>query len=433
MTLNSRTAVTLCGLALFFLAGCAAFDAPQPIPDTYLLFAGTGSSHFSSGWAYNGTGARAFPACLYSHLNDRTQAGQTLLHGWLDERSKLEVNFELFNISKRERTGGPESSPNEERGKILVGTKLDGKLGTDGPYFPPTEARLAASGEAILYINGDTYPLASPEGSASAETWQALFFLAANGFRDNATKAILAEDGVRFFDPARPEDARREPGDLEAHLVLRQTKAADAAGVAFSSPDEDGAGNVRLNNEYARDYAFNNSAYGGSAQFVVSLQTSAPSMAATQLTFKFFSPNGARVANVTMGGGDQTSERREVTFSLAEFGVYRIEVRGKMLLSRYEISGTLNPPPGQLFTFWWEDPLESLAATDLYDTCVRDQGSDSHIVPIPVEVSTGRPPGINLKLVVVGVAGALLVGLYLVKLAMDAAASSAFRRTARKK
>lgn len=458
---GARAIISLGLLLVVSLSGCSKEAALEDQEVFYVAYGSRGSGYFARGVAepgnsnflyprgaaLNGTDVKAIDSCLIAEYvkepvpqgvrgpaNPFYKApegvkepplgrnfGRTEAAAMLPGGIATKIDFTQFSDKKPWMHGGVRFNFD------AFGTK------TEAPMpLPQVPVQLASWGRAT--IESDDEPVADPAVGRprmyNPETdelnWTADFYLLKSGLRHNDTKALHARSGGPF-DPARPDDAAIERGDLEAHLLLYSTDGTPKPSVrTFQGPQP-----VATDRPHSRTFTFFNGWFPGRATLVYRVTTSAPDLQLTDLTFTALDPGGNVLSRTRMGGGSQPTETKTVSFPLDQPRDYLIQVAGNATLATYDIRATF-VGESSLLWFWWEDVYIGEEYGTPYLACHQDI-TGGNLRPLPLVVDSRKPPGLAVIYLVLGVAAACLYGLFVTKLVMDQVSMGDFKRRFRKR
>jgi hypothetical protein len=399
-------------LVLVALAGCTSggvFDR-EPVRSTKFLAFGEPES------AYGGLGLGREPSEVSKvrmgvavELNDAEDFGSVVMGGLTPTDQRFYLRLESFNATDDYQDGG-----------IAANLALHGETGRGDGRFPELEARMAGWGNASLRV--EDIPYANPV--TGAPWWPALVYVLDAGVHDDETHAIRSADGSAPYDPARPEDAAVDPDAREIMLVLWTHEGtwegpATTFPVFIASPETPPLADP----QYDQEETFFNTAWGTRGVFEVELTTQTPALTASDMTFTFESPSGDEVGSVTLGGVDGPRDNATVRFSMDELGTYRVRVTGEAVAVSYRILGSFEADDPITASYHWEDTLRgknaqtSISEWRLEEEFAQIGGEPGD--PILSQVDEPTPPTLNLAVVLLGVAGALVTCLLVVKMVLD--------------
>lgn len=356
-----------------------------------------GFTHYAPSWAGDGTGAVAAQGCGRGVVNDVRDLGRLSVQAWIDDVTRIDLEFQEFSSTDPAHDGG-----------IVMNSTLSGSGPGGQALHPPAFARAAGWGLASLHVNERLYldPITGQEGIPG------FFMLLDEGIRDNATKALM------------PQAQAAPDGTKELHVVLASTGKGVAETVGFQNEEEDATGRIKFAPNYYRQLPLDNTKYRGVADIEIEVDTASPAVLGTELKFEFARPDGRALANVTLTPTPGSPARDAVSFPLDQFGAYFVTVSGRATLASYRVVATLSPPDAFWMNFWWEDVLEGQAARDAWNECGDVIDDRSGFAPRRNVPHLAEPPGIRMEAIVLGVVGAIIGGLLLVKLAVDARTSA---------
>jgi hypothetical protein len=399
-------------------------SSPAPTNERQLVYGEAASGHRSLGWSLDGSSVVPYNACFFAQLPVGGGLGQVVAAGLFNPLTAVDIRFEDFW-----------APPGEGHGGIALDTGLFQRPDPRWP-LPPTHAQIAMWGNATFEVDFENYadpvnappPPADPRDEFQQEAnWTAHFFLTQQGFRDNATKAIHSKNGGPYS-PDRPADVRREK-DWEAHLILRNHTMQ--GGQPYRTRYMLGPGEIppRAQN-YRASYLIFNRAYGGTAQLTFRLagvRGVLPTVPDSRLTFEVFTPTERSLGNWTLGGTPTGTDSKVAKFPLDELMEYRVAVRGDLTLANYTITVEQTGPPEITLDFWWEDLVFGKDAARLSDDC-RARVHGDLPVPPSLNVRVAQPKGLDLRLVALGIGASLVMGMFTVKLILDAVSLRLFLR-----
>jgi hypothetical protein len=390
--------------------------AKDPQTDVNQILAFARGGHRSLGFAYDGAAVHDYESCLAIDVTPRNNKGQVVVAGLFNPDTAVDIRFEDFWLKDKQDP--------LVRDAPIFGSNVGGYP------LPELDAFAAGWGNATFEVDFEEYPdvvNGPPFDEEDEWNWTAMFFLTKNGIRNNATKAMTRINGAPF-DPARPRDVRLEADDWEAHLVLRNHTSN---GQPWRLPFNFGGPAVSTvrDDQFQAAHVLPNYLYGGEA--LVRIEVTAPTLLQTNLRFELYSPSDKSLGNWTLGGIPTATDVRTFTVPLDELLEYRFRVSGTLALASYRISGTMVGPEEATLYFWWEDFTFGHRAVREGDQCRGLVHGDLQ-EPAPLTIQTPDPRPLALRLVILGVAATILMGLYITKLVMDSVSTSTFLRTFRK-
>jgi hypothetical protein len=347
---------------------------------------GADSGHLVNRGDDTGAASFDFVGCAFAKLRPEKTLGLVRMLGLVNGANKLEATFDEF------------LSPDGITPGIMTNLTLNASVG----QTPALRTRAAAWGTGSLVLDG--MPFLDPVGDGSDLT--ASYAAARDGERDDASGALLQE-------------AQR--GDEEMHFHLGTPSGATGQTVSFTIAPP---GNTPPNEAYGLRQDFYNAKLGGTAK--VHVASSAYATAGmNSFTIAFIAPSGKTLANVTMTPAVLADDNKDVTFPLSEFGLYTVDVRGKVAFATYSLQMNLEPPKHMDLDLWWENVTYGEAATQQWNDCQKQMGYAS--VPSMV-VERDSPPTFLLELVVVAVIGGTAGVLLGVKLVSESVSTLRFKR-----
>lgn len=399
-------------VATVVLSGCFTpfWAQEEPLAETIGLFGVPSSGRLGPTQAYDGVGTNPFDGCFLIDVNEITNKGRVVADGYLDTVSRIVVRMEEFRGANLTHGGG-------------VGAKApaSGTLPGGERVLPDVPTLLAGWGNATIELNGQYL-----DDVFSGEfNFTTHFLLTEHGFADDETGAIRARDGSPFS-IEDPTDVRTQEGDWEAHFVIHSHDEGQFQQSIIYRNRDDGGGMILSDESYFEEQYFVVAWLGGQAKFDILVNgTTLLEAAQTSLTFRFFDPQGAEVASTTIApsGTGTNGVREEIVFPTTQLGTYSFTVEGPAHAASYEATAALQAPESYRLHFSWEEKDE-VEPYKKFDQCAR---SKDRGMP-PSGVSTlARPPGLDLRVVGLGIAGAVVAVLLVVKLVVDARKIDEFR------
>ncbi|HEX9815342.1 MAG TPA: hypothetical protein VGB18_00060, partial [Candidatus Thermoplasmatota archaeon] len=360
----------------------------------------------------NGVGSNAFDGCFLVDVNEVTNKGRVVADGYLDTISRIVIRMEDFE--------GPNAT---HGGGIGAHLPASGTLPQGQRVLPQVPTTLAGWGNASIELNGQYL-----DDVFSGEfNFTTHFLLTDHGFTDDDTGAILARDGSPFS-LDEPADVRTEDEDWEAHFVVHSHDEGQfQQQIVYRNRDDAGGAGLILSDEsYFEEQYFVVAWLGGEATFEILVNgTTLVEAAQTSLTFRFFDPQGNDLASTTIAptGMGPNGVREEVTFPTASLGTYSFTVEGPAHAASYEINATLQAPESYQLHFTWEEKDE-VGPFKKFDQCAR---SKDRGVPSSGISTIARPPGLDLRVVALGIGGTVVAILLVIKLVVDARKIDEFR------
>ncbi len=394
------------------LSGCFTpfWAQEEPLLETVGLFGIPKSGRLGPTAAYDGVGSNRFDGCFLVDVNEVYNNGRVLADGYLDTISRIVIRMEDF--------AGPNST---HGGGIAAQPSVAGTLPRGQRVLPQVPTTFAGWGNASIELNGEYL-----DDVFSGEfNFTTHFLLTEHGFTDDDTGAIYARDGSPFsLDD--PTDVRTKEGDWEAHFVIHSHRNGEFQQNVFYRNRDDGGGLILSDESYFDENYFVVAWLGGEATFDILVNgTTLLEAAQTSLTFRFFDPQGLELANTTIAptGMGANGVREDVKFPTESLGTYSFTVEGPAHAASYEVNATLQAPESYQLHFSWEEKDE-VDPFKKFDQCAR---SKDRGVPANGISTIARPPGLDLRVVALGIAGTLVAILMVIKLVVDARKIEEFR------
>lgn len=411
---GARHSVTLliALLSTLVLSGCFTpfWAKEEPILEFVGVFGLPASGRLGPSDTYHGVGTNPFDGCFLVDVNEITNKGRVVADGYLDTISRVVIRMEEFR------------GPNETHGGgVGMNLPAAGTLPRGERVLPEVPTTLAGWGNATIELNGQYL-----DDVFSGEfNFTTHFLLTQHGFAEDDTGAMYATDGSPFAIDD-PTDVRTQEGDWEAHFVVHSHDQGQFQQSIVYRNRDDGGGMILSDESYFDEQFFVVAWLGGEARFDILVNgTTLVEAAQTSLTFRFFDPQGTEVASTTIAptGTGGNGVREEVVFPTTQLGTYSFTVEGPAHAASYEATALLQAPESYKLHFSWEEKDE-VDPFKKFDQCAR---SKDRGVP-PSGVSTlARPPGLDLRVVALGIAGAVVALLLVVKLVVDARKIDEFR------
>jgi hypothetical protein len=360
----------------------------------YYRATGTATSgHMSVGFDPSGTHQQSFRGCLVAKVNPDRDKGRIEVDA-LVAGVPFEAEFNSFLAAAPYMQGG-----------IATTVAVDGSEWDGHARHPAVMAGLAAWGTATISAGG----VGAVDPATGSPAWRATYFTTPQGFRDNATGAILADNGGAYMPGGR---AKVGTDDWETHLMLESppVPAADPTVATFTGP-ENGVGYIPPTPEYRAKFPVENVAFGGTATLQVDAKTIDP-VGTTDLTFVVRDVTGQAVVSLKETPDSQHPAAGSTTFNITRFGRLEVDVQGATSLASYSITLTQTPPPAPtILDFWWDDVAFGDAGVTAEDACQQSlRGTAQGVAPIPPLAQPPAFPLLTVVLTVVGLSTVALVG-----------------------
>lgn len=409
--IGAHRAVVLLSMMLLS-SGCFTpfWENEDASPEFFALFGLPSSGRIGTTHDYEGAGTVPFDGCFLVDVADSSNKGRVVADGFLDPMSRIVVRLEEFRDADRTKGGG-----------IGVDLPAAGQLPTGTQVLPSVPTVVAGWGNATIGLNG----VYLDDAFSGEYNFTSHFLVTNDGFTDDDTGRISARDGGPFS-PQDPADVATRSGDWEAHLVVHSHTTGEFETNLVYVNRDDGAGRILSDDRYSAEELFVVGWLGGEARFRIEVNgTTLVETAQTSLTFRFFDPSGIELANTTIApsGSTPVAVAEEIRFPTQRLGTYSFTVEGPAHFASYRVTGTLQAPESYQLHLLWEDRVQQ-DAVRAFDQCVRSKLRGD---PVTGSTNVARPPGLDVRVLVFGVLGALTAGLLILKLVLDSRKIDEFR------
>ncbi len=364
------------------------------------------------GMGADGAGGLPMRACAFVMMHPGTPNGRILVEARYDNVTPVQFSVENF-VQPNGTLGYAYDTPVEHSGQPTVVADLvaigNATMRSNGArYFDPVSAQFDPT------LPQPPEPLAYLDADREAPKLLGSLYISSEGTRDNATRAILGEAA---------------PNDIEMHLRVESRPEAPPRTrthtfSSYGTPVPVGA----PSEAFGAHHQFNNIKFGGNAHIEIATTATAPA-GMNEFTFSVRDPASNEVLNVTLAPALLADDTATLDLPLTAFGIYGIQVSGKVALGGYTITVELQPPEEFELNMWWENVTFGAQAYDDYQSCRKDIVNPNKVYPAQSIVRRPDPPEMALKLIVVGVIAAVGLVTIGVKLLSDQIAGAAFRKS----
>ncbi len=378
-------------------AGLAQQEADFVIEGvTYYATAGTvHSGHMADSMDFTGGSQYDFFGCVHAVLRPEKNHGVVRVYAEVDG-APFQVYMNQFEGELPAMSGG-----------LAEELYVDGSRSHDGIQHPAVFAAVAGWGYGDIQVGRNVF--ADPV--TGEEEFKTSFFVTPNAFRDNATGAVLTKDGL-IYQPGK--EGRIADFEWEMHMRVesaggtKQPPARQAvsvpAGATYMLPAED----------YSALYYVPNLRFGG--ELVVDVtSTTLAQPGENHLDFIIRAPNGTQIAALDLDPALNADDQASVTLPLSAFGMYTIEVMGKVSLSKYTLSATQTTPDTFDMSLWWDNVTFGGASTVSKEECEALVGAPEGEMVARI-VSRPTPPPFEWVPILFGTLGGILTILISIKI-----------------
>ncbi len=363
---------------------------------TYYTTAGTvDTGHMAKSMDFTGGSQYDFFGCAHGILRPDKN------HGIVTVTSLVEGNF--FQLYMNQFEGDlPGMS-----GGISRDVYVDGSRTHDGIQHPAVFAGIAAWGKSELQLGRN--PFLDPV--TGEDLFKTSFFVTPNAFRDNTTGLVLTQEGLLYEPGTRAALATQE---YEMHLRVESPGGAKQPPWFNGTRAPAGPGYMTPTEAYAALYPVPNQRFGGT--MTVEVESTAVAMAGeNEITFHVRAPNGTILDSATVAPALGAPAEATMEVPLESFGVYLIDIQGRVSLSDYTLTVTQNTPDVFDMSFWWDNVTFGGYSTVSKTECEERVGSPEGSMVARI-IERPPPPPFEWIPIVFGTLGAIVTILVGIKI-----------------